>query len=204
MTREEWLRHAVEELNATVFNGDLDLLNHDFQIACGRVQGTKPTETIQPSDNEDITLDDFFPTTINVNFTIKDPTEMLIDLAFECIHAFFNIKGTNKKFKKLAESYYFEEPYKEAHASSYLKSLINDVYLKLVKNYGPFPGKPIVFPKKDKKEGKKNTMIAFCENCGYEVKISRKVYEAHHQALPTCFCGTKMALDLSDEITDPE
>ena len=95
MTREEWLRHAVEEINTAVFGGDLDLLNHDFQIACGRTQGKKPTECIQPYDGEDVKLEDFFPTTISVNFTIKDPIEMLTALTYECIHAFFNVKGTN-------------------------------------------------------------------------------------------------------------
>jgi hypothetical protein len=199
MTREEWLRHAVEELNATVFKGDLDLLNHDFQIACGRVRGSKPTETIQPYEGENVSLDDFFPTTISVNFTIKDPIEMLTTLAYECIHAFFNVKGTGKAFKKLAEAYYFEAPYKEVHASDYLKELIQTSYEHLVKNYGKFPGVPVVFPKEEPKQGKKNVLIAFCPECGYELKISRKILEKHNNGLPTCPCGTKMALDLSDE-----
>lgn len=202
MTREEWLRHAVEEINTAVFGGDLDLLNHDFQIACGRTQGSKPTECIQPYDGEDIKLEDFFPTTISVNFTIKDPIEMLTALTYECIHAFFNVKGTGKQFKKLAERYYFEAPYKEIHASEYLRETLTNVYARLEKNYGKFPGKPVVFHKKETKDGKKNTIVAFCPACGYELKISRKMFEKHNQGLPTCPCGTKMAADLSDEIED--
>ena len=37
MTREEWLRNAVEKLNSNLFNGDLDLLNKPYQISCGIV-----------------------------------------------------------------------------------------------------------------------------------------------------------------------
>ena len=195
MTREEWLRHAVEEIDSIVFGGDLDLLNHGFQIACGRCPGQKKTECIQPSDAEDITLDDFFPTTISVDFKIKDPHEILTNLAYECIHAFFNEKGCTKRFKKLAEKYYFEKPYKEVRASAYLQDLINDVYRKLVKNYGEFPGKAVHFPKKEKKEGKKNTLTLFCPECGYVLKVSRKVFENYNKGLPTCMCGVKMVLD---------
>ena len=196
MTREEWLRHAVEEIDATIFEGDLDLLNHDFQIACGRVLGKKNTECFQPSDVDDLS---FFPTTISVNFTTKDPMDMLVALTYECIHAFFNVKSTNKYFKSLAEKYYFEEPYKEPNPSPYLKELLRSVYNKLIKSYGDFPGKPVVFPKKDKKEGKKNTIELFCPECGYTLKILRKVYDTYNCALPTCACGVKMAADLSDE-----
>ncbi len=38
-----------------------------------------------------------------------------------------------------------------------------------------------------------------CNNCGYEMKVSRKMFEKHGKQLPTCVCGTKMALDLEDE-----
>lgn len=199
MTREEWLRHAVEEIDAIIFGGDLDLLNHGFQIACGRCPGKRKTECIQPSDGEDITLDDFFPTTISVDFKIKDIREMLINLTYECIHAFFNEKSCSKRFKKLAEKYYFEKPYKEVHASPYLEDLITDVHRKLIKNCGEFPGKPIVFPKKEKKEGKKNVLTLFCPECGFETKVSKKVFDSYNQGLPTCMCGTKMAVDMGDE-----
>ncbi len=200
MTREEWLRHAVEEIDTTVFGGDLNLLNHGFQIACGRCPGKKKTECIQPSEVENITLDDFFPTTIGVDFKIKDPKEMLTNLAYECIHAFFNETGCNKRFKKLAEKYYFEKPYKEVHASDYLQDLINDVYRKLVKNYGEFPGKAVHFPTKEKKETKKNTLLLFCPECGYTLKVSRKMFENYNKGLPTCMCGTKMVLDEEDPV----
>lgn len=199
MVREEWLRHAVEELDSVVFEGDLDIFNHNFQIACGRCPGTKSTESIQPYDGEDVNLDDFFPTTISVNFTLKDIDEMLIALTYECIHAFFNVKGTTKQFKQLAEKYYFEKPYSQPHASDHLLGLIAVVRANLEKKYGKFPGQPVVFHKKEKKEGKKNFIVAFCPECGYEAKVSRKVFDAHNGGLPTCVCGTKMAQDLTEE-----
>jgi hypothetical protein len=199
MTNEEWLRHAVEEIDIEVFGGDLDLLNHAFQINWGRVKGSKLTETIQPSDGEIIDLDDFFPTTICVSFTIKDPMDMLTALTYECIHAFFNIPKKNKQFKQLAEKYYFEKPYKEAHPSQFLTSILQNVHKRLIKQYGHFPGMPVVFYPKEKKDGPKNTLVVFCPHCDYELKISRKMYDKYNQKLPVCVCGTKMALDLSDE-----
>lgn len=194
MVREEWLIRAVELLNSMLFNGDLDITHHKFQIACGRCQGKKLTECIQPSDNEDIGLDDFFPTTIHVNFTIKDPKEILLNLAYECIHAFFNIKGCNKKFKTLANKYYFEAPYTSANASDTLKGIIDDVYNKLVKDIGDFPGKPIKFPTKNPKDKKKTSFEIICHECGYTVKTTKKILEKYNGKLPICACGLKMYL----------
>lgn len=199
MNREEWLQKAVEILNSDLFNGELDLLNHKFQIACGRCQGKKLTECVQPSDNEDIGLDDFFPTTIHVNFTIRDPKEMIGNLALECINAFFNIKGRGtKKFKFLANKYYFSPPYSSYNPSDVLKDIIDDIYNKLVKEYGEFPGIPVKFPSKDSKNKQKNVYNVICPECGYELKITKKMYDKYNGGLPVCACGTKMIL-MDDE-----
>lgn len=199
MVREEWLRHAVELLDSDVFGGDLDLLNHDFQIACGKCGGKKLSETIQPYEGENVKLDDFFPTTILVNHSIKDPIDILGNLALECIHAFFGEKGNSKRFKKLAEKYYFDKPYSSYNPTPYLIDLLNDVYKKLKKTYGDWPGATVVVHEKEKKETKKNVIMSFCPECGYEIKISRKVLDKHGWSAPTCPCGAKMGLDMEDE-----
>lgn len=198
MTREEWLRHAVEQLNIDIFDEELNLLDHEYQIACGRCPGKKLTETIQPSDQEDIGLDDFFPTTIHVSFTIKDPIEMLGALAFECMVAFFNMKPKGKAFAVTAGKYGFEK-LDEWKPGPELKCTLNDVYKRIVKNYGEFPGKPIKFQEKEKKEKKKNSYAIFCPDCGYEIKIARKIFEKHGKGLPTCPCGAKMGIDLEED-----
>ena len=74
----------------------------------------------------------------------------------------------------------------------------------MVEKYGEFPGKPVIIKKKPKAEGKgkKGTIKFFCPDCEYEMKTTRKMFEKHGKKLPTCVCGTKMAIDLSDE--DPE
>lgn len=198
MTREEWLRHAVEQLDADVFNGDLDLLNHDYQISYGRCPGKNMTEVIQPSDSENIGLDDFFPTTISVNYTIKDPIKMLSELAFACMLAFFNMKPKGKLFKVTAEKYFFEK-LDSWQPSSTLKDTLEYVYKKLKKDYGDFPGKPVKFPEKEKKEKKKNSYAVFCPECGYEMKVAKKIFEKHNGGLPTCPCGAKMGIDMEDE-----
>ena len=199
MTREEWLRKAVEMLDAEIFEGDLDTLNHGFQINCGIVPGKKLTSTIQPYDGEEVKLEDFFATTISVSHTIKDPIEMLGNLARECIFAFFNEKKINKRTKRLFEKYYFEAPFTSYNPSSYLVDLLKIVYRKMVDTYGKFPGETVVMYPKEKKEGKKNTLVLFCDQCGYEIKVSRKMHEKYGQGTPVCMCGAKMAVDCEDE-----
>lgn len=198
MTREEWLRHAVERLDADVFNGDLELLEHDYQISYGRCPGKNMTEVIQPSDSEDIGLDDFFPTTISVNYTINDPIKILGELAFACMVAFFNMKPKGKIFKVTAEKYYFEK-LDTWQPSSMLKDILKQSYERLKKDYGDFPGKAVKFPVKEKKETKKNSYAVFCPECGYEMKVARKIFEKHNGGLPTCPCGAKMGIDMENE-----
>ena len=199
MTREEWLRKAVEMLDAEIFEGDLDTVNHGYQINCGIVPGKRLTTTIQPYDGEEVKLEDFFATTISVSHTIKDPIEMLGNLARECVFAFFNEKKVNKRVKRLFEKYYFEAPFSSYNPSSYLVDLLNIVHKKMVDKYGEFPGETVVVYPKEKKEGKKNTLLLFCPTCGYEIKVSRKMHEKHGQGTPTCVCGAKMGIDCDDE-----
>ena len=69
----------------------------------------------------------------------------------------------------------------------------------MVVRYGEFPGKAIVIRKKEREKGQKRSLKLFCPDCSYEMSITRKMYEKHNKQLPTCVCGTKMALDLEDE-----
>lgn len=202
MTREEWLHLAVEMIDAEIFEGDLDTINHKFQINCGICPGKKLTNTIQPYDGENVKLEDFFPTTISVSHIIKDPIEMLGNLTRECIFAFFNEKKINKRAKKLFEKYYFEPPFTSYNPSTYLESLLSIIYKQMVDKYGEFPGEPVIIYPKEKKESKKNTLVLFCGQCGYELKVSRKMYEKHGQGTPTCVCGCKMGVDCEDEIQE--
>lgn len=200
MVREEWLRKAVELLDADVFNGGLDVLNNNYQIACGWTKRGKMSEVIFPYDGADVQLDDLFPNTIHVSVTCADPIEMLTNLAYSCIQCFYGIRSTkSKKFKTLAESFYFDHPYNKCTPSSYLLDLIKGVYDKMVVRYGEFPGKAIIIRKKEKAAKSKNTIKMFCPECGYEMKTTKKMFEKHGSKLPTCVCGTKMALDLEDE-----
>lgn len=200
MVREEWLRKAVELLDADVFNGGLDVLNNNYQIACGWTKRGKMSEVIFPYDGADVQLDDLFPNTIHVSVTCADPVEMLTNLAYSCIQCFYGIRSNkSKKFKTLAESFYFDAPYNKCTPSSYLLDLIKGVYEKMVARYGEFPGKAIIIRKKEKEKGQKKTRILFCPECGYSVKISQKMLEKHENKMPTCVCGTKMALDLDED-----
>lgn len=199
VTREKWLRAAIEILDTRLFNGDLNVMDRQYQVSVGRCPGQKASESVQPFDGENVTLDDFFPTTIQVSWTIKDPIDMLGNLAYECVHAFFDEPKVNKRFKKLAEKYYFDTPYNKYTPTPYLKDILEETYKELKKNYGDFPGYAVVFHPKPKKEGKKNTLLMFCPNCGLEVSIKRKIWEKNGQGTCTCICGTKMGIDLSEE-----
>lgn len=195
ITREKWLRNAVEELDSRLFNGDLDLYGHpDYQVSMGKC-GKKIAESFYPYDGEDVTTDDFFPITIQVSWSEKDPITILANLAYECIHAFFDERKCSKRFKKLAEKYYFDKPYSKCNITPELRDILEDVY----KVIGECPGSPVVQRPKEKKDGKKNTIIIFCPNCNTEFKVSKKDWEKNTSGLPTCGCGTKMGIDLTDE-----
>lgn len=204
ITREKWLRHAVEMLDTKLFNGDLDLFNRQYQVSIGRCPGQKMSESVFPFDGENVSLDDFFPVTMQVDWTIKDPIDLLGNLALECIHAFFDERRVNKKFKALAEKYYFDKPYNKFTPTPVLRDILEDVHKSLVKEYGEFPGYPVVFHPKPKKEGKPNTLVIFCPNCGMEYKVNRKAWEKNTSGLPTCGCGTKMGVDLTEEGNEEE
>jgi hypothetical protein len=204
MTREEWLRHAVEELDVQLFEGDLDTLNHGYQISASKCGGQKLTECVQPFDGEDVKLEDFFPTTITVSYSIKDPIEMLGALALECIHAFFNEqKSSTKRFKALAQKYYFDKPYNSYHPTTYLKDILEEVYKKLVHQWGAYPGKAVVIHKPEK-EKKKNTFTYTCPNCGWSCKVTKKMYEKYKERGPVCPCGAHLAVDVLDDENEAE
>ena len=54
MTREEWLRNAVELLDADLFKGGLDVLNNNYQIGCGWTKRNHISEVIFPYDGKTI------------------------------------------------------------------------------------------------------------------------------------------------------
>lgn len=200
ITREEWLRHAVEALDAKLFAGGLELLKTNYQIGCGWTKKNKIAECIFPYDGADVQIDEFFPNTINVNFQVADPIQMLTGLAHACLQCFYGIRTCNgKQFKTLAESFYFDAPFNKPNASPYLIDILKDVHKSLVQQYGEFPGKAIVIHKKEAKKGKSNKIVLFCEKCGYEISTTKKVWEKYEKKAPICPCGQQMIQDVEDE-----
>ena len=82
--------------------------------------------------------------------------------------------------------------------------MIDEVYEKLVKDYGKFPGTPVVFHKKEQKEKKKSSYVMFCPSCGYETTVKAKMFDKYGRGTLPCICGTKMGIDLSDETNEEE
>ena len=68
------------------------------------------------------------------------------------------------------------KPYNKYTPSTHLTDILTEVHKELVRIMVSSLGYPIVFHPKEKKPGKKNTLVMFCDNCGYEVKVSRKVW----------------------------
>ena len=199
ITREEWLRNAVEKLNAGLFNGELDILGHPYQISTGRTRWDDSVEVFSPYQGEDATMDDFFPTTIVVSHLIKDPIELLSAVALGCIQTFYGYPQRNKKFKKEAERFYYEFDKRTPVITEYLHGILFNVYGQMVKQYGDYPGKPVSIHKVAPKEKQKNTLTLFCPNCDFTLKVSKKVFEKYGQKTPTCVCGAKMAVDFDEE-----
>lgn len=201
-TSEQWLTEAVKIMDEIIFDGELHTDTHGFQIYFGRVKGKRGTETVQPSDAEAVTLEDFFPTTIGVDYQTQDVDRMLTQLAMECIRAFMGItKG--KVFKKKCTEYWFAPPFSEAYATPYLKTLIADVRTAVERKLGEFPGKPVKFPVKEQKEKKPTKAIFFCPECGLEYTVPIKKLKGA-TGTPVCICGTRCGRDLSDETEKKE
>ena len=202
-TREEWLKQLITSLDQRLFDGDLNLTEHKFQICSGRAKGKQWADVIQPSDNEDITLDDFFPTTITISWSLHEE-DIAKAAAWICIPAFFNVtKG--KQYKSLMDKYYFEPPFSEPHPTPYGMDLIKEALAETVKLFGHFPGKPVKIPTKPQGEKKKNKFKVFCPDCGYEFSITKKMVDKFGKITPKCpSCGCKMGFDEETDDNDNE
>lgn len=195
ITREYWLRRAVEKIREHIFPSMPDL---EYQISSGwTTRKTKSLgETIFPYDGEDVQLDDFFPTTIHINVKIKCPKEIIGVLAHECIHTFYGIRGHKKDFIAIAKKAGFEKKYTEYNPGPDLLDSIDTIYSELVLEIGDFPGQPVHIHKGPVKEKAKSTGTVFCGDCGFEFKA--KLKDIDKFGLPTCACGRKMAIDIDD------
>lgn len=198
ITREFWLRQAVEKIRGRVFP---DMPEMEYQVSTGWTTRKQKAlgETITPYQGENVTLDDFFPMTIHINVLIKDPKEMIGVLIHECIHGFYGVKGHKKDFGILADKAGFEKPYKEYHPGELLLDHIDNIYAEMLEDFGEFPGKPLSIHQKEKKEKPKTSGLVFCPGCGFEFKAKLKDIDKY--GLPTCHCGTHMGLDSTDEST---
>ncbi len=194
-TREAWLRAAVPLINKQLFNDELELV--DYQICCGWCKSSKALgETALPPTGEDVTLDDFYPPTIQIGIDIKTPTEIVAVLAHEMIHAFGLIKSHGRAFGNYAGKIGFEKPYTKFHPSDWLLDNCDDIVAQL----GEWPGQPVI-RKKAKKESKPKRGKMFCPSCGFECRTTSKMIDQF--GLPTCPCGERMGEDLEgieDEI----
>lgn len=209
MTNEEWIRHAIEEIDKTVFDSNLNILDTQFQISWGKCKGTQVTDCIKPQITEDVNLEDLFPNTIVISYGESDMEEFLGNIAHRCIHAFMNVDGYGKEFKTIAQKYYFEKPFKKYHPSSTLRARILQVYEDMKKKYGDFPGKAVKQAKKGKgNEGdgsKKHQYVMFCPECGYELTIKEKVLKKYGKVTPNCpCCNMKMGIDMGEPENNAE
>lgn len=190
-TRERWLRGAVDKINEKIFGGKLNMI--EYQITMSILPKTTLGNVVFPYNGEDVSGSDFFPPSIHINETIRNEWEIVMTIAHECIHCFMDIRNHNKRFEKEAAAIGFEKPFKSLQYSDDLLLTCKEIAAEL----GDFPGKPISIKPKGEKKNKFSGVI-FCPECGYELKIKEKIWKQYNEALPTCTCGCKMAMDLSD------
>ncbi len=197
-TREEWLIAAVPLTNKYVFNDELDI--HDFQVSCGWcAKKTSMAETIVPRVyEEDITLKDMFPPSIQISIEVESPVDIIAVLSHEMIHAFCNILSHNKQFGAYARKIGFEKPFTQFCPTDIL---LNNCQL-VVNELGEWPGIPIPPVVKEAKEKKPRRGKMFCPNCGFECRTTPKMLQTY--GLPTCACGSKMGEDLGDDIENQD
>ena len=188
-TREAWMTYAVWALDKHVFNGDLEAKSKGFQISVAKT-GTRGFDFVLPYQGEDVSLDDFFPITITIDYKIKDMEDALLKLAYVMLKD-FNDDPKGKRLKNLCKSYYFEAPYTGPNPSAYLRELIKETLNDILDQMGEFPGKPIVVKPKEQKEKKSNKVVFFCPECGWEVYASNRMMK-DRSGYPTCICGCKM------------
>lgn len=188
-TREEWLRAAVNLINKDIYNEEMDVV--EYQISSSLLGGKKMGDTIMPYQGENVGLDDFFPPTIHVDEKIKDESQLVAVIAHEMIHAFKDIMKHGKAFGAVAGPAGFEKPYTSLNLNEDLSAKCHTI----AKELGPYPGVPIKPAEKDKKT-KTFSGKLFCPECGYELRVKEKAFKKY--GLPTCSCGTKMALDMTD------
>ena len=205
MNREEWLYEAAQEINAELFEGRNE--TSQLQISIGRTRGKALGHTMLVDyDKQDVGLDDFFPPTVFISPLIKEPIHILAAITHELIHA-YETKSTkhNKLFKATAKNIGFDGVGYEM--TDALEADLKRVLDTLESKFGKYPGIAIKQPEKAKTENKKqsNTIVYFCPECGYEVKVTRKMMLAH-PGFPTCCCGTKMGIanDDSGETTEEQ
>ena len=190
ITREEWLIHAVTELDENLFMGSLNVQNHPFQIACSKCEKSNRTTTVQP--HEELNVTDYFPTTITIDYKLSSTKDVLLRLARECITAFMgDPKG--KKLKSICKQYGFESPYKEAHAGSSLNDLLDIICTRIKNKYGEFPNIPVVDPPK-KETHHTPKYICFCPDCGFQFIITKNAFQKYGSKIPICGCGKTMEL----------
>lgn len=197
ITREEWLYKCVDIINDYIFDGEFDIQNIKFQIACGWCKSQKALgETIFPYDGEDITLDDCFPITIHISVKEDDECKIIGILTHEMIHAFANIRNHGKDFKKIAKRIGFQEKITELHINDELSDKIKCVKNIMHDKYGEFPGKAINLHLRKKKEHNKNIFKLYCPQCGFNVKAKKTDVDKFGR--PSCACGTLMTLDIEE------
>lgn len=206
VTREEWLKAAVNSINESVFGGAYEV--DKLQISIGRPKGKALGETVVTDfDKEDVSMDDFFPPTVFISPLIKEPIHILSAITHELIHAYETMSPRHSKaFKFKAEEVGFIDKKTDYQMGEMLESTLKGVLDELTTSYGVWPGVAITAPakkEKEEKEKKTNAIVYFCPECGFELKASKKSAE-EHPGMPTCVCGCKMGIDNGEEPTDEQ
>lgn len=186
--REEWLEEAVEELRP-LFQKVGYPIPVKLRVACGwpstgalASKQKRVGECWQPEASED-NIPQIF-----ISPAVSDDVEVLGILVHELIHA-MGIRGHRKDFKKVAMLVGLEGKM----TATTIGAKLNDQLIALNGRIGPYPHATLNSNNARKKQTTR-MLKAWCPECGYTVRVSRKWLEID---TPTCTpCQIIMECDL--------
>jgi len=192
MNREQWLLEAVE-LMRPWFEEVKKPLPETVRVSMGYSKGHRKN-TLAVCYNSHSSEDKVHQVFLSPELPPDDPSRVLDVLLHELVHAADDgVSGHTGEFKRVAQELGLEGKMTATVASESLKQKLAPIVDKL----GEFPHAKLD-PSKRIKPQKTYMLKIICTDpgCDYLLRTTKKHAE---KGIPTCFCGSDMELEITDE-----